>query len=97
MKFILMDETEIETLIQKVSAATLAAFREEISLDEDGKPRDAGGEFLDVRGAAKLLRVSVGTVHNLAKNGRLKKSFVGRQVRFLRADVLAIFDRKKAR
>jgi excisionase family DNA binding protein len=97
MKVILMDEAEIEALIQKVSAATLKAFREEIALDEDGKPRDSGGEFVDKRGAAKILKCSTGTVDGFARSGRLKKSFVGRSVRFLRSDVLAILDRKKAR
>ena len=95
MKFILMDESEIEALMRKVSAATLAAFRQEISLDEDGKPRDSGGEYVDKRAAAKLLKCSTGKVDMLAREGRLKKSFVGRSVRFLRSDVLAIFDRKK--
>ena len=96
MKVILMDEAEIEALIRKVSAATLAAFKEEIAL-EDGRTRDAGGEYLDKRGAAKILKCSTGTVDGFARSGRLKKSFVGRSVRFLRSDVLAILDRKKSK
>jgi len=95
MKFILMDEIEIERLIQKVSASTLQAFKEQISFDADGKPGDAGSEFLTVQQTMKMLKVSMATVHNLAREGRLKKHHVGRQCRFLRADVLAIFDRKK--
>jgi len=95
MKVLLMTSEEVESLIQKVSAATLAAFKEEISLDETGKPRDAGGEFVNKKQAALILGCSQGKVDCLAKDGRLKKSYVGKSVRFLRADVLAIFDRKK--
>jgi excisionase family DNA binding protein len=96
MKVILMTAEEVESLVRRVASETLAVFREEIAL-EDGKPRDAGGEFVDKRGAAKILKCSTGKVDMLAREGRLKKSFVGRSVRFLRADVLAIFDRKKAK
>ena len=97
MKVILMTAEEVESLVRRVASETLAVFREEIALDEDGKPRDSGGEFVDKRGAAKLLKCSTGKVDMLAREGRLKKSFVGRSVRFLRSDVLAIFDRKKSK
>lgn len=95
MKVVLMTADEIETLVKRVASETLAAFKEEISFDADGKPGEAGGEFVNVPQAAKILKCSNGTVHNLAREGRLKKHFVGRSVRFSRADVLAIFSKKR--
>ena len=90
-----MTEDEIEILIKRVASETLEAFKEQISFDSDGNPGDSLSEFVDVRGAAKILKCSGGTIHNLAKHGRLKKHYVGKSVRFLRADVMGIFGRKR--
>jgi excisionase family DNA binding protein len=97
MKYVFLDEADFERIIQKAAAATLQAFKEQISFDAEGQPGEAANEFLTVQQTMKTLKVSMATVHNLAKSGRLKKHFVGRQCRFLRADVLAIFDRKKSK
>ena len=94
MKVILMDETEVEELIRKVSAATLAAFREEINLDENNQPREAG-QFVDKKGAAKILGCSVSSIEQFARLGKLKKHLVGaKAVRFQRSEVLGLISRK---
>jgi len=94
MKVLLMTAEEVETLIQKVSAATLAAFKEEISFDSNNQPGEAG-EFVNKKEAAKILGCSVSSIEVFARSGKLKKHLVGaKAVRFLRSEVLGLISRK---
>jgi len=90
-----MTPEEVEALVRRVASETLEAFKQEISFDDDGKPGEAGA-FVDKRGAAKLLKCSVGTIDGFARSGRLKRHKVGaKAVRFQRSEVLALISRKR--
>ncbi len=47
--------------------------------------------FLTVKEVAEWLRVTPRTIHKMVKQGRLKVPHVGKQLRFRREDVYALF------
>lgn len=80
--------TDAETLQRVVEAAVRAALK---GHQEPARPDLP--EWLDVRGAAKVLDVCQRTVTNMAKAGTLPAHRVGRLWRFRREDVLDCFER----
>jgi excisionase family DNA binding protein len=55
---------------------------------DDGRPREPGGDdLLNKLDVAQWLDVSVGTVDNLRRTGKLQAIKVGSKVRFKRRDV----------
>jgi len=95
MKVILMTAEEVESLVRRVASETLAVFKEEISFDGNNQPGEAAGEFVDKKGAAKILGCSVSSIEVFARSGKLKKHLVGaKAVRFLRSEVLGLISRK---
>jgi len=59
----------------------------------DDMPSEAG-QLISKKSAARLLECSPGTVDNAARAGRLKRHYVGRSVRFDRAEVLGLAGRR---
>lgn len=55
----------------------------------EGKP---AMDILNLEETAECLRVSNQTIYNMIKDGRIKAYKIGREWRFLRADIMAYFD-----
>ena len=57
---------------------------------QDNVPGQAAPTHVSKREAARLLGCSQGTVDNFARAGKLKRSYLGKSVRFDRAQVLGL-------
>jgi hypothetical protein len=53
----------------------------------------ASSPYVSKKDAAKLLACSPGTIDNFARAGTLKRAYVGKSVKFLRAEVVQIAQR----
>lgn len=56
----------------------------------DDEPGQAGPNYVSKREAARLVSVCSSTIDNAARAGKLKRHYVGKSVRFLRSEVLAL-------
>ena len=87
------DQKDLEAIRQIVREEMRALINEAIAA-RDVAPD--GPEMISVKDAAALIGVSVSTIWNLVKSGKLKKHQSGKLVRFAAADVLGILKTKKA-
>lgn len=60
------------------------------SLRPDNVPNAAAPTHVSKKEAARLLGCSQGTVDNFARAGKLKRSYLGKSVKFERAQVLGL-------
>ena len=86
MKFILMDETEVENLVRRTAAATVEAMQKSATAAAVG----GNSPFLTKKEAADLLSCCTGTIDSWARAGRLNRHYFGKNVRFERAQLLAL-------
>lgn len=56
----------------------------------DNVPGQAAANYVTKREAARLISVCVSTIDNAARAGKIKRHYVGKSVRFLRSEVLAL-------
>lgn len=78
---------ELQTLISETLRKELKQIAPPPQHEET--PSEAG-QLISKKSAAKLLDCSPGTVDNAARAGLLKRQYIGRSVRFDRAEVLAL-------
>lgn len=78
---------ELQTLISETLRKELREIAPPPRHEET--PGEAGS-LISKKSAARLLACSAGTIDNAARAGRLKRHYVGRSVRFDRAEVLAL-------
>lgn len=78
----LIREVIIETAPETVSAILVALY--------PPKPEPENDKYLTIKETAELLKVSVMTIHNLRKSGKLKYRKLGKMVRLKESEVLAM-------
>jgi len=59
-------------------------------IDQENIPGQASPPYVSKREAARMLSCSQGTIDNFARAGKLKRSYLGKSVRFERAQVLGL-------
>lgn len=70
----------------------------EVIKEELQTPNESGNTkiYLTIKETANLLNVSVGTVHNLKKQGKLKYSTLNRRVAIKRTDVEEFINKNRS-
>lgn len=81
---VIVTGTTVESLIQEIAQAV---SRELTSLTP--VPRSEQDDLLSREEAAKLLRITLPTLRNRTKEGRLKGHRMGNRVLYLRSEVIA--------
>ena len=85
---IITTPAELEELIESTTIRAVKACLRSLELPMSGQPE----EYLRKRDAARLVGVSMSTIDNYVRQGKLKKHpFTGKSVRFKKGDVLALF------
>jgi excisionase family DNA binding protein len=79
---------DVDELDQRIEAAVRRVL--------DTRAPTAPIEWLDSAGAAEILGVHRRTIANMARAGELPHTRLGKLLRFKRADVLAMLEKKKA-
>lgn len=66
------------------------AFKHYVPQTLASAPKADAPPYVDKREAARLIGVCTSTIDNAARSGKLKRHYVGKAVRFERAQVLAL-------
>lgn len=85
-RLVLMEPAELERLIESSVESTVRRLL--------SSRADAPVDWIDAGAAAKLLGVNRRTIAKLAKRGDLPSSRLGRLLRFRRADVLGLLEKR---
>ena len=87
---IVITAEELETIFDNRLRIVLKEFAAQTPRHPDTVPGQAAPPFVSKREAARLLGVCASSVDNAARRGDLKRHYVGKSVRFDRAQVLAL-------
>lgn len=96
MVFTALTREELHALIIDSVNACLRHHAAQRPPRQEDQPAEAG-QFISKRAAARLLDCCTSTVDNFARAGRLKRHYIGRSVRFSRAQVLGLADGKQSK
>lgn len=89
-KLIVITPEELETIFDNRLRHALEKYMPPTPTRKDNEPGEAGSPLVSKRQAAKLLGLCTSSVDNLARSGKLKRLYVGTNVRFNRQDVLGL-------
>ena len=86
-KLIVITSEELETIFDarlRVALERYAPHKQQPAIGADAPP------YVSKREAARLIGVCPSTIDNAARAGKIKRHYVGKSVRFERAQVLAL-------
>ena len=89
-KLIVITAEELETIFDTRLRVALEKYAPQAPRHPDNEPGQAAPPYVSKREAARLLGLCTSSVDNAARRGELKRHYVGKAVRFDRAQVLAL-------
>ena len=84
MELVVINRNDLEQIIQETVQSAFERFAENAPAPMVDAP------FIDKKEAARLIGVCTSTIDGAARAGRLKRHYIGKSVRFERAQVLAL-------
>lgn len=90
-KLIVITAEELETIFDNRLKVALERYAPQPNPRQpEDAPGEAGQTYVSKREAARLISVCPSTIDNAARANRLRRHYVGKSVRFLRSEVLAL-------
>ena len=89
-KLIVITAEELETIFDARLKIALEKYGPQTHRQPDTIPGQAAPTYVSKKEAARMLGCSQGTVDNFARAGKLRRSYLGKSVRFERAQVLGL-------
>lgn len=81
---------ELEAMLDKRLELAFQRYAAQQPVRRDDTKGEAGANYVSKREAARLISVCTSTIDNAARAGKLRRHYVGKSVRFLRSEVLAL-------
>lgn len=94
MLIVTLSKEELHTLLVDTVSSVIRRNLTLLNIAEK-EPQEVPEKLLSKKEAAQLLSCSTSTIDNYAREGILERFYIGRAVRFRKADVLAIAQKKK--
>jgi hypothetical protein len=88
--FTALTKQDLEALVIDCVQVCLKRQAAQQPARRDDVPGQASPNYVNKREAARLISVCPSTIDNAARAGKLKRHYVGKSVRFLRSEVLAL-------
>ena len=89
-KLVVITAEELESIFDARLKVALKELAVQTPRHRENEPGQAGPNYVSKREAARLISVCTSTIDNAARAGKLKRNYIGKSVRFLRTEVLAL-------